>query len=111
MTNNTAVLINLYNEFLHPDGKLYGKVADSVSTNNTLPHVQEPVATARKHHISIYYCMHQLVHSYTFTSRQHDRPQSDTLAGGSFQANTFCTVLYAGLGPSVANNDVVASKH
>lgn len=111
--NNTAVLlIDPYNEFLHPDGKLYHKVATSLALNSTVEHIRELVATARSHHIPIYYCLHQPVHPHTFDGWLHltDR-QSDTRAGGSFQANTFGTEFYKDLEPDLAAGDVVVSKH
>ena len=107
-----TLLIDPYNEFLHEEGKLHHKVSASMTSNSTIGHIQELITTARTHHIPIYYCLHQPVHPHTFTGWQHmtDR-QSDTLAGGSFQANTFGTDVYSGMEPDHLAGDVVVSKH
>jgi nicotinamidase-related amidase len=53
------VLIDLYNDFLHPDGKLYSMLADTLKEHDTIAHLRQIVATARQHHIPIYYGLHQ----------------------------------------------------
>lgn len=59
MTGNTAlVLIDLYNDFLHPKGKLTALQADSLAESNTIEHLHQAVAVARSAKISVYYSLH-----------------------------------------------------
>src|SRR5277367_5121462 len=53
------VLIDLYNDFIHPDGKLFSSLADTLAEHDTIAHLHQLVACARKHHIPIYYGLHQ----------------------------------------------------
>jgi hypothetical protein len=53
------VLIDLYNDFLHPDGKLFNMHADTLKEHDTIAHLHQIVATARKYKIPIYYGLHQ----------------------------------------------------
>ncbi|CAN9475372.1 unnamed protein product [Alternaria alternata] len=53
------VLIDVYNEFLHPEGKINPFVSESMAKTNTLDHLQEVVKAARKAGIPIYYSLHQ----------------------------------------------------
>ncbi|KAH8795472.1 Isochorismatase-like protein [Hyaloscypha finlandica] len=59
MPSNTAIIIDPYNDFLHPRGKLNGLLADSLKETDTITHLKELVTAARLHKIPIYYGLHQ----------------------------------------------------
>jgi nicotinamidase-related amidase len=62
MVSKTAVvIIDPYNDFLHPDGKLNGLVAASIKETDTVAHLKELVVAARANNIPIYYGLHQQV--------------------------------------------------
>ena len=111
--NTAIVLIDLYNDFLHPEGKLNSLLADTLKEHDTITHLKQIVATARKHHIPIYYGLHQQWKP-GFYARwnhkahiHHSQESSQAFAEGSWGAE-----IFAGLEPDVlGNNDVVVSKH
>lgn len=107
------VLIDLYNDFLHPDGKLFPLVSATLEEHDTIAHLHEIVATARKHRIPIYYGLHQqwapgfyagwahMAHVH------HSQESSHAFAAGSWGAQ-----ILEGLEPDVlGNGDVIVSKH
>ncbi len=111
--NIAVVLIDLYNDFLHPDGKLNSLLADTLKEHDTITHLKQIVATARKHHIPIYYGLHQQWKPGFYAGWNHkahihqSQESSHAFAEGSWGAQ-----IYQGLEPDVlGNNDVVVSKH
>jgi nicotinamidase-related amidase len=60
MPSNTAIIIiDPYNDFLHPRGKLNGLLADSLKETDTITHLKELLTAARLQKIPIYYGLHQ----------------------------------------------------
>jgi nicotinamidase-related amidase len=53
------ILVDVYNDFLRPSGKLYPLLAESITTTNTITHLLSLVATARAAKRPIYYALHQ----------------------------------------------------
>ncbi|KAF4466686.1 isochorismatase hydrolase [Fusarium albosuccineum] len=106
-----VVLIDPYNDFLHPEGKLYGAVKESLLATNTVEHLKELVAAARSAHIPIYYALHQTWDKSTFNGWKHQSPSAAKRAGG-FEAGTWGVEILEGLEADVAGNgDVIVSKH
>ncbi|KAJ9608705.1 hypothetical protein H2200_006476 [Cladophialophora chaetospira] len=113
MANDTAVLlIDPYNDFLHPKGKLNAPVAESLDHTGTIEHLKELVATARKHKIPVFYSLHQQIDAYSYRGWQYMNRSlnavNDTL---SFEKGSWGAEIYDGLEPVVDNGDVVVSKH
>lgn len=107
------VLIDLYNDFIHPDGKLFSTLADTLAEHDTIAHLHQIVACARKHHIPIYYGLHQqwkpgFYQGWAHMAHVHHAQESShVFADGSWGAQ-----ILEGLGPDVlGNGDVVVSKH
>ncbi|EHK21603.1 uncharacterized protein TRIVIDRAFT_192081 [Trichoderma virens Gv29-8] len=101
MDNGTAVLlIDLYNDFIYPDGKWYGNVKASFEATETAAH------------IPIYYCLHQQYKPRNYdgwnrmTSYHIGMKEGRVIEEGSWGAQ-----IYEGLEPDLANGDVVVSKH
>jgi nicotinamidase-related amidase len=57
--HTAVVLVDPYNEFLHPEGKLYPLVSESLKDTETVKHMHELINTARSFNIPIYYGLHQ----------------------------------------------------
>jgi nicotinamidase-related amidase len=113
MPSNTAIIIvDPYNDFLHPRGKLNGILADSLKETDTITHLKELVTSARLHKIPIYYGLHQQCKAGFIAGWNHATPlqksQKENLA---FQEGSWGVDIYEGLGPSLENGDVVVSKH
>jgi nicotinamidase-related amidase len=113
MPSNTAsIIIDPYNDFLHPRGKLNSLLADSLRETDTITHLKELVTAARLHKIPIYYGLHQQCKSSFIAGWNHATPlqksQKENLA---FEEWSWGVDIYEGLEPSLENGDVVVSKH
>ncbi|KIW19986.1 hypothetical protein PV08_00561 [Exophiala spinifera] len=110
--NTGIVLIDPYNDFLHPEGKMYFATKEDLGRKNTIAHLKELVAFARSRKIPIYYGLHQQYKPGFFDGWKHmahiheNIKKTATFAEGSFGAE-----IYQGLEPSLENGDVVVSKH
>jgi nicotinamidase-related amidase len=107
------VLLDVYNEFLHPEGKINGVVSESMTTTNTISHLQDLVGIARKSRVPIYYALHQTWKEGNYDGWRHmiatttGLGESRALEEGSWGAQ-----IFPGLEPDVLKNkDVVVSKH
>ncbi|PMD18992.1 Isochorismatase hydrolase [Hyaloscypha hepaticicola] len=113
MPSNTAIIIiDPYNDFLHPKGKLNPLLADSLKETDTITHLKELVTAARLHKIPIYYGLHQQCKAGFIAGWNHATPmqksQKDNMA---FEEGSWGVEIYEGLEPSLENGDVVVSKH
>lgn len=61
---DAIILIDPYNDFLHPDGKLYSRLEESLKKTNTIENLHKLLKIARAKHIPIYYCLHQQTHAH-----------------------------------------------
>lgn len=113
MPGNTAVvIIDPYNDFLHPKGKLNGLLADSLKETDTIKHLQEMVAAARAHKIPIYYGLHQQMKPGFIAGWNHATPmQKSQKQNVAFEEGSWGVEMYEGLKPDLENGDVVISKH
>ena len=113
MSSKTAlILIDPYNEFLHPDGKLYPAISDSLKKADSIAHLKAVLSNARAKGIPVFYCMHQQTdeHSYkdwTLMNKSLTRIRDNK----AFRAGTFGTEYFQGLEPDLGKGDVVVSKH
>jgi nicotinamidase-related amidase len=111
-TGTAIVLIDPYNEFLHPKGKIHPMVAESLTTSGTIEHLKELVAAARKHKIPIFYCLHQQTDTHSFLNWQMMNKSLEVVKQATaFAKGTFGVEIYEGLEPDFENGDVVVSKH
>ncbi|KAF2108584.1 Isochorismatase-like protein [Lophiotrema nucula] len=106
------IFIDPYNDFLHPSGKLYPALADSLIESNTIEHIRTLLPVVREQKIPIYYCLHQQYKPdfYTgwkhMTTSHHQQKENKVFEEGSWGAQ-----ILEGLEPKVDNGDVVTSKH
>lgn len=112
MSDTAVILIDPYNEFLHPDGKLNHKIATSLRDMDTIKHLKDLVTAARANKIPIYYGFHQQTNAHSWDGWKHaTKAQGESRANRVFEAGSFGAQIYEGLEPSVENGDVVVSKH
>ncbi|PYI14783.1 Isochorismatase hydrolase [Aspergillus japonicus CBS 114.51] len=111
LSKTALILIDPYNDFLHPDGKLTPLLKD-LEEKETINHIQEAVAAARLHRIPVYYGLHQQWTPTAFQAWRHMTPnhvkQKEIKL---FEAGTFGAQIYQGLEPDRSNGDVVVSRH
>jgi nicotinamidase-related amidase len=110
--NTAIIIIDPYNDFLHPEGKLNGLLSESMKVKDTITHLKELVAAARKHNLSIFYGLHQQMKPGFImgwkhaTPMQHSQKEHDAFAEGSWGVK-----IFEGLEPDIEKGDVVVSKH
>jgi nicotinamidase-related amidase len=113
MTPKTAlILVDPLNDFLHPDGKLYPAVQESVKTTNVVPNLQKLVETAREAHIPVFYALHQTYRDGVHDGWQHMNASLKRIGQlHAFEEGSWGAKVYEGLEPQLANKDVVVSRH
>jgi nicotinamidase-related amidase len=110
--NTAVVIIDLYNDFLHPSGKVHSLVSESLKHTDTITHLQEMVKAARAHKIPIYYGLHQQVRPGFLAGWKHSTLMQQSQAKNTaFEEGSFGGKIYEGLEPDLENGDVVFSKH
>ncbi|KAF7925510.1 uncharacterized protein EAE98_006735 [Botrytis deweyae] len=113
-TNKTAiVLVDPYNDFLHPKGKVNHLLAESIAATNTISHLQNLVTIARAQKIPIYYGLHQQVKAGFIAGWEHTTvTQQGQRDSKTFEEGSWGVEIYEGLEPDVEENgDVIVSKH
>ena len=104
------VLIDPLNEFLHPNGKLYPLVRESLETTNTIANLRHLVEATRAAKIPIYYGLHQINKDGTYTGWLHMRSNHVRNRDKGVFARWGAEII-EGLEPDISNGDVVASRH
>ncbi|PWY94074.1 hypothetical protein BO94DRAFT_532032 [Aspergillus sclerotioniger CBS 115572] len=111
LSKTAIILVDPYNDFLHPDGKLTSKLKD-LEEKQTVKHMTELVAMARLHHIPIFYGLHQQWTPNSFHDWRHMTPNNVKQKHiRFFEEGTFGSRIYEGLEPDPTNGDVVVSRH
>ena len=113
MPSETAfLLIDPYNDFLHPEGKLTNMLAESLADSNTIEHLKQLVTAVRKAKIPIFYALHQQSRPDQYRDWQFmTTAQKGLEAKKLFEEGSFGAQFYEGLEPDPKNGDVVVSKH
>lgn len=109
----TAVLlIDHYNEFLHPQGKANPRVKESLDASSTTENLHKVVQAARSKKIPIFHCMHQQVDTTTFQGWQMMNRSLEAIGKAKlFEKGSFGAEYFEGLGPDPQQGDVVVSRH
>ncbi|OOF93023.1 hypothetical protein ASPCADRAFT_132750 [Aspergillus carbonarius ITEM 5010] len=111
LSKTAIILVDPYNDFLHPDGKLTSLLKD-LEEKETVKHMTELVAMARLYHIPIFYGLHQQWTPNSFHDWRHMTPNNVKQQHiRFFEEGTFGSRIYEGLEPDPTNGDVVVSKH
>ncbi|KAJ6000053.1 Isochorismatase-like protein [Penicillium waksmanii] len=112
MSQRTAVvLIDPLNDFLHPDGKLYPLIKDSLESSNSLEHIKELVAGARDARIPIFYGLHQITKDGTYSGWNHMNASQVRIKQNVAFSEDFGGQILKELEPQPSNGDVVVSRH
>ncbi|OBT90382.1 hypothetical protein VE02_00771 [Pseudogymnoascus sp. 03VT05] len=113
MTQKTAlVLVDVYNDFLHPDGKATGAISASLTNSDTIVHIQQALQAARAAKIPVYNSLHQQYHDGKYAGFERRNPTLRSVESShAFEEGTFGAEIYKGLEPDPKNGDVVISKH
>jgi nicotinamidase-related amidase len=112
LSKTAILLIDPYNDFLHPDGKMYPRLAESLKDTDTISHIFKLLEVARAHKIPIYYGLHQPFKAGNFDGWKHMMAVHTSQAENKvFEESTFGGTIFKGMEPDLANGDVVVSKH
>ena len=111
-SKTALILIDVYNDFLHPDGKATAALADSLAEASTIDHLKAALGHARRANIPVYYSLHQQYEDGKYTGFQHWNAMLESVKSSrSFEAGSWGAEIYGGLVPKLENGDVVISKH
>jgi nicotinamidase-related amidase len=103
-------LVDPLNEFLHPNGKLYPLLKESLETTNALSNIRTLVKGARAAQIPIYYGLHQENKTGAYAGWLHMRANHvRNRDKGVFVG--WGAEIVEGLAPDINNGDVVAGRH
>jgi nicotinamidase-related amidase len=113
MAEKTAlVLVDVYNDFLHPSGKGTPALVASLENSKTIEHIQQALKNARSAQIPVYYSLHQQYHNGKYTGFEHWNAMLRSVESShSFEEGSWGAKIFKGLEPDVKNGDVVISKH
>lgn len=108
-----VVLVDVYNDFIHPNGKIYPLLKESLQATDTVSHLKEVVAAARESSILIYYALHQPWKEGNYDGWQHMNATTSSISKSkSIEEGSWGAELFDGLAPDVlGNKDVVVGKH
>ncbi|RFU81508.1 hypothetical protein TARUN_667 [Trichoderma arundinaceum] len=113
MQEKTAVLlIDPLNDFLHPEGKIYPRLKDSLDATDTVNNLQKLVKIARSKKIPVLYCQHQLYEEGQFEDWKHmSQSQLNIQQSKAFSVGSFGAKIHEGLEPDRSNGDAIVSRH
>src|SRR3954471_8145554 len=106
------LLIDPYNDFLHPDGKMYSALAASLDESNTIANIHKLLPSIRAQKIPVYYCLHQqykpgFYSGWKHMSASHELQKENKV----FEEGSWGVEILKGMEPDAENGDVVISKH
>jgi nicotinamidase-related amidase len=111
-STTALLLIDPYNDFMHPEGMVTPMLQASIDNNKAVDHIKAALAAARGSNISIFYGLHQQWRPGMYNGWKHmtgsniKQETTHFFTEGSFGAQ-----IYEGLEPSAEHNDVIVSKH
>jgi nicotinamidase-related amidase len=113
MATNTAILlIDPYNDFLHKDGKLNFRLAESLEATDTITHIHQLIKAARSRKIPIFYCLHQQTTPHVYKDWQFMTDSQKSIKGKTvFEEGSWGSEYFKGMEPDFENGDVLVSKH
>jgi nicotinamidase-related amidase len=112
IAKTAILLIDPYNDFIHPDGKLYGLLEESLKSSDTISHIFTLLAAARKNKIPVYYGLHQPYKPGNFEGWKHKKVvHTSQEESKAFEEGSWGGTIFEGMEPDAGNGDVVVSKH
>lgn len=112
IAKTAILLIDPYNDFIHPSGKLYPLLSESLTATSTIPHIFALLAAARANKVPIYYGLHQPYKPSNFAGWKHKKlVHTSQEEGKVFEEGSWGGTIFEGMEPVVGNGDVVVGKH
>lgn len=112
LSRTAVLLIDPYNDFIHPSGKLYPLLEESLKASDTVTHIFALLAAARTHKIPVYYGLHQPYKPTSFHGWKHKKTVHTSQEEGKvFEEGSWGAQIFEGMELNVENGDVVVSKH
>lgn len=109
-SNLAVVLVDPLNDFLHPEGKLYGLVQRSLEVNGTVNSMQCLVQQARRAKIPIFYALHQQSREDSMAGFRHMNSSLSSIKNNRvFEEGSRGAEIFSGMEPEPSNGDVVVS--
>lgn len=108
--NQALVLIDPLNDFIHPSGKLYPAIQDSLTKTNTIENLSKLAHGARQKGIPIYYGLHQQYKEGNYDGWNHIKPVHQNIKQNQAFAGWGGEIL-EGFEPQLSNGDVIVSRH
>ncbi|KAK5160870.1 hypothetical protein LTR04_004423 [Oleoguttula sp. CCFEE 6159] len=108
MASHTALIfIDPYNDFIHPAGKLYSALVESLKDTDTITHMHEVLAAARAARIPVYYGLHQQYKPGNYDGWQQMTANHVALKEGKvFEEGSWGARIFEGMEPVRENGDV-----
>lgn len=113
MSQKTAIiLVDPLNDFIHPDGKIYHLVKESIEATDTVRNMTKLIKGARKLGIPVYYGLHQSYQEGHYDGWQHmNKSHHGNKRLQVFKDGSWGGEIHADMKPDLKNGDVVVSKH
>ncbi|KZS93626.1 nicotinamidase-like amidase [Sistotremastrum niveocremeum HHB9708] len=111
--NKTAViLMDPYNDFLLPGGKVYPRLEASLQSVGLLPRLHKLVASVRELKIPIFYAMHRQYREGDWKDFQNPTAMNlQIVATKTFEKGSWGAKFVEGLEPDIGAGDVVVTQH
>ena len=111
-TANTAIiLIDPYNDFVHPSGMMHSAIAADLAASNVVNNIKTSLTYARSQQIPVFYSLHQNYVPGHYEGWQHLTKLNAAIKELHVFAEGWCGTIFEEFKPVVENGDVVASKH
>jgi nicotinamidase-related amidase len=108
--NTALILIDVYNDFLHKEGKLNLGLSASLEEAHTIDNLTHTLNIARRAKLPIYYSLHQQYRKGKYNGFQHLNAMLESVQRNqAFEEGSWGAEVFAGLVPRP--EDVVISKH
>ena len=113
MPEKTAlVLVDVYNDFLHPHGKATGAMAESLEKFRTIEHLVKVLKTAREADLPVYYSLHQQYHDGKYSGFEHWNDMLRSIESShSFEEHSWGAEIFKDLTPDLKRGETIISKH
>jgi len=111
MASKTAlIVIDPYNDLLHPKGKVTAMVAESLKEANSIANIKKAIEAARTAGLTIIYGLHQQYKTGKFEGWNYLAGIHQNMEDGHvFEEGQFGSEIYEGLEPQPS--DIMATRH
>ncbi|KAE9371433.1 Isochorismatase hydrolase [Stipitochalara longipes BDJ] len=111
IANTAIVLIDPYNDFVHPSGMMHSTIATDLAASNVIHNIKTLLTYARSQKIPVFYSLHQNYVQGHYEGWQHLTKLNAAIKELHVFAEGFGGTIFEDFKPIIENGDVVASKH